>query len=394
MALRQLIRRSLRQAGAGVFHYSGLRSATGLLRRRRVGGRRVLIAGYHRVVEDLQRELRRSIPAALISTRTFRRQLEAAAAAGYEFATIDEAVNVITGNREAKKDLFVLTFDDGYRDIYQHAYPILKSLGIPAILYLPAAMIGTDRRFNHDRLYHVLSVAARAGNHASNRLPASALSVLAPVLMGIKTVSRAVDDFIAEQPSEVLQQTTDALWNCIGGNSSSESVGAEIMTWDDARRMASDGFQFGAHTLHHVVLTWEGPMRIEEEIVGSKQLIEGKLGKPVEHFSYCNGWYSEQIVRFLIRYGFRSAVTTEDLPNRIPGNPFAIKRKILHEDFSIGSTGRYSPALTACHLDDVFGMFGIDRPVIGHRTQRINVTIGTEHRQQAHLEGGNEIRNS
>jgi len=395
MAVRQLIRRSVRQAGATFFHYSGLRSAAALVRRRWAGGRRVLILGYHRVVDDLRRELQRSIPAALISTGTFRRQLEAAAAAGYEFASLDRAVDVITGQRPAKKDLIVITFDDGYRDIYLHAYPILKLMGIPAILYLPATLIGTQQRFDHDRLYQALCVARRREERIHNGLPPSAVSLLAPVLKGRKTVSQTVDDFIAQQSSELLHQVTEELCRSLGDELGNSSVGGEIMSWPEARRMSSDGFQFGAHTLRHVVLTWEGPTRIEREIVGSKELIERELGTRVEHFSYCNGWYSEQIVRCLVRHGFRSAVTTEDSLNRIGGDPFALKRKILHENFSIGPTGRYSRALTACHLDDVFGTFGIDRPVIGRRRQRISIPAAVETmRDRAEAENSHEIRGS
>ena len=54
------------------------------------------------------------------------------------------------------KDLFVVTFDDGYRDVYRYAYPVLKQMGVPAITYLPTAFIDTDKRFNHDRLFHLL----------------------------------------------------------------------------------------------------------------------------------------------------------------------------------------------------------------------------------------------
>lgn len=377
MALRQLVRRSLRGTGAAVFHYTGLRRAVAAAERRHSGGRRVLIVGYHRVVDDFEREAQRSAPASLISTQTFLRQLDAAAAAGYEFATMNDAVDVITRRRSAKKDLIVITFDDGYRDVYRHAYPILKSLGIPAILYLPAAMIGTARRYDHDQLFHVVSAASRSGREIDYpTLPAAAREVLEPVSRGRMTVSQSIDELIAIYPSTVLRQLIDALSDHFG-MPLPDANAAEIMDWDEARRMAADGFQFGAHTLEHVVLTLEGPLRIEREILGSKRMIERELGAKVEHFSYCNGWYSDQIRRALIHYGFRSAVTTEALPNRVGTDPFALKRKMLWENFSVGPTGKYSTALTACHLDGVFGMLGIDRPVIGCCAQQIHVSVET-----------------
>ena len=49
-----------------------------------------------------------------------------------------------------------MTFDDGYRDVYRHGFPILKAMGIPATIYLPAEYVGTRRRFDHDRLFHLI----------------------------------------------------------------------------------------------------------------------------------------------------------------------------------------------------------------------------------------------
>ena len=41
-------------------------------------------------------------------------------------------------------------------------------------------------------------------------------------------------------------------------------------------------------------------------------------------FAYCNGWYSDEIIRVLAANGFRSGVTTEDFPNKIGGDPFTL----------------------------------------------------------------------
>ena len=60
----------------------------------------------------------------------------------------------------------------------------------------------------------------------------------------------------------------------------------------------------------HTVLTQEPPEGVEREIRDSKQMLEAQIGKKVEHFAYCNGWYSEVVIQSLVKNGFRSAVTT------------------------------------------------------------------------------------
>ncbi|WP_224249198.1 polysaccharide deacetylase family protein [Hyalangium gracile] len=337
-------------------------------RRSQSGGRRILIVSYHRVVGDFTGELQRSIPGLLISQETFRRHLEEANQAGYEFASIGDAVDVMAGRKVAKRDLCVITFDDGYRDVYRYAYPLLKEMGIPAIVYLPTSFIGTERRFNHDRLFHLVRIAKKKKLRPYFcALPPPAIELLEPVLAEKKTLSAALDDFIGEHSASVLLEVIESLEQELGGGKGLMPPQGDIMDWDEVRRMARDGFEFGAHTLGHTVLTLEPPNVVEREILESKLAIEREVNIQVKDFAYCNGWYSDEIIRVLAAHGFRSGVTTEDVPNRIGGDPFTLKRKVMWENFSIGMLGDYSTALTGCQLDDCFGVLGVSSPVMGRR---------------------------
>lgn len=366
-----LVRRAVKGAAAGVLHYSGLRSAMAAWRRHQSGGRRILIVSYHRVVDDFAHELKRSIPGLLIAQRTFRHHLEAAARAGYDFASLGDALDVMAGRRTAKKDLLVVTFDDGYRDVYRYAYPVMKQMGVPATTYLPTDFIGTERRFNHDRLFHLVHLAAR--EPALLRfaaLPPVAAALLTPIVEGRKTPSAALDDFIGEHAAGELLQVIATLEALLAptGKPLTPPQG-DVMDWDEVRTMVRDGFEFGGHTRGHTVLTLEPQAVVEQEVAESKRIIERETGRPVVDFAYCNGWYSEELIRVLKAHGFRSGVTTEDYPNVIGGDPFTLKRKVLWENFSVGLLGERSASLTSCQLDDCFGLLGMSHPVPGRRTQ-------------------------
>ncbi|EPX57379.1 polysaccharide deacetylase [Cystobacter fuscus DSM 2262] len=372
MDMRGVVRRAVKSAAAGVLHHSGLRKALAAYRRHQSGGRRILIVSYHRVVEDFFGELQRSIPGLLISQETFRRHLEGLSAAGYKFATMGEALDVMSGARTAHEDLCVVTFDDGYRDVYRYAYPVLKEMGVPAITYLPADLIGTNHRFNHDRLFHLVhSVQARGYQPLFDVLPEPAAGLMVEVMSGRKRLSAALDDFIGVHSTATLMDTIRALEERLGPDAPLMPEQGDLMDWDEVRTMSRDGFEFGAHTLGHVVLTHEPLDVVEREVRESKAVIERELGKPVRDFAYCNGWYSDDVIDVLMRNGFRSAVTTEDMNNRIGGNPFTLKRKVLWENFSVGVTGGYSSSLTVCQLDDCFGTLGMREPVLGRRPQRL-----------------------
>lgn len=368
---KNTVRRFVKDAAASAVHHSGLRKAMAAWRRHQSGGRRILIVSYHRVVGDFTGEVQRSIPGLLISQETFRRHLEDAHANGYEFAPLGEALDVMAGRKKAKRDLCVVTFDDGYRDVYRYAYPVLKQMGVPSMTYLPAKVIGTDTRFNHDRLFHLVSLMRREKlSPVYESLPPESALLFEPVLRGTQTLSATLDDFIGEFPTATLTQVIDALEAQLGGGRELIPEQGDPMDWDEVRTMAGNGCEFGGHTMQHTVLTLEPRESIDRELREAKAIIEREVGKPCLDFAYCNGWYSDEVIAALKAAGYRSAVTTEDFPNRVGGDPFALKRKVLWENFSIGMSGDYSGSLTACQLDDVFGVLGMSHPVPGKRRQR------------------------
>jgi peptidoglycan/xylan/chitin deacetylase (PgdA/CDA1 family) len=152
--------------------------------------------------------------------------------------------------------------------------------------------------------------------------------------------------------------------------------------------MARAGMELGAHTLGHTVLTLESEETVLREVRASKEKIESELGRRVHDFAYCNGWYSDEVIRALIREGFRSAVTTEDYLNRVGGDPFTIKRKVLWENFSRDVFGGYSPELTGAHVDDLFGMLGVHHPVPGWRPHGLAPKLPGQPEVNRHARGG------
>jgi peptidoglycan/xylan/chitin deacetylase (PgdA/CDA1 family) len=75
-----------------------------------------------------------------------RRQLSQLAGQGYRTVDLLEAVGVLlAGNRPPEKTV-VITFDDGFRDFYIHAFPALLEHGFTATVFLPTAFISDQRR--------------------------------------------------------------------------------------------------------------------------------------------------------------------------------------------------------------------------------------------------------
>lgn len=83
-----------------------------------------------------------------LSPELFDAQMAALADAG-NVITIDEAVDVLTGDPITKNDPVVVTFDDGTSDFSAHVVPILERHGIPATLYVATDFIERRRDFPH-----------------------------------------------------------------------------------------------------------------------------------------------------------------------------------------------------------------------------------------------------
>lgn len=364
---RRIARRVGKGAAAAAVHYSGARTLLSSLQRRSVGGRRVLLISYHRVVGDLSSEAARGLPTLNISQSTLRRQLEQVLES-HDIVSIDEALAVLAGTRRARRDVAVITFDDGYRDVYEWAFPAMRELHVTGVSYVPSSFVGTRKRLGHDRLWPVLKRMSDGGIEPSAlRLSPVQEGWLRAAYQGGVTPNKALERLIAVHATAALYELAEALEEGLGLASQPVPEGQLMMTWDMLRELAAAGWEIGAHTAEHTVLTNQPLEEARREIAECKAVLERGVGRPVRHFAYCNGYYSEGIARALREQGFLSAVTTEDMPN-VPGvDPYALKRKVLWEGSSVGALGGYSPSVTACQLDFVFSMFALQKPVPGMR---------------------------
>jgi peptidoglycan/xylan/chitin deacetylase (PgdA/CDA1 family) len=80
------------------------------------------------------------------SPAVFEQQLRRLSAAGYHSVRLEEAVSMLQSDSARQEKTVVITFDDGFRDFYNLAFPIMKRLGHTASMFLPTGFIGHDRR--------------------------------------------------------------------------------------------------------------------------------------------------------------------------------------------------------------------------------------------------------
>lgn len=345
--LRQIGNRSIKSSAAPFLY--GWRSGRRWLESEKHQANQVLILGYHQVVADIIRAENEAIFGMVISTETFRRQMELLRER-YEVLSLAQAAAVLRGEADTKRPAVVITFDDGYRDVYEQAWPILRQLGLPATVFVPTAYVNTTQWLDHDLLYWFVRRAKARGLSLRVPLIKAGLNLGETAQITAEVDPLRLCDRLVYLPIARRQAIIQQLRDFLGEPPQERSGEFALLDWAMIRELAAGGIAFGAHTARHPILTLEDAPTIESEIIRNRQILEEQLGQPVKHFAYPNGQHNQTAKEVLQRCGFELAVTTERRINRAGDDLLTLGRLCLCEESTRGLTGHYSETVARLRL--------------------------------------------
>ncbi len=314
---------------------------------------RPLILGYHRVVEDFRAAADIELPSMLISLAMFERHLDWLGQR-FEFVGLDAIGEHADNGEPFDRPSVALTFDDGYRDVYEHAFPVLRRRGITAGVFAVTDLIGQSAWHVHDTLYHLLRAAFARWTDPHQALLGILTDLDIPaarVLMAHGAPWSPRDAVGAMLPTLSQAEVRQVLARLEDVAGPAPTGPPRSLTWSMLTEMRRAGFTIGSHTRTHASLPMETPEDTVAELVGSKQALEAHLGEPVVHFAYPGGHFTPQIVDAVTAAGYRFAYTA--CPHGDVRQPAAtMERLLLWEGSSIDGTGRFSPAVLDCQVHD------------------------------------------
>ena len=79
--------------------------------------------------------------------KSFARQMAYLHWLGYKVIALEEALNGLFGGGTLPDRSVVLTFDDGYENFNEYAFPVLKRYGFPATVFLVSGLLGDKARW-------------------------------------------------------------------------------------------------------------------------------------------------------------------------------------------------------------------------------------------------------
>lgn len=263
---------------------------------------------YHRIVDSTASSVDGFRPTVSATSEAFARQIEFLAS-HCRVVSLSAVVTAIRGGHELPPRAVLITFDDGYRDNVDVALPLLAARGLPAAVFLATNHVGGERPFFWD-------VAACLFDQAGNgdlQLPllghrrwTDASSRAAVIREFVQRLKRMPD----EERALALADLSTAL-----GVSMRPGALAHLhMTWEDVRRGARAGLEFGSHTMRHAILPHLDAEDAKAELTGSKVRLERELGVPVVAFAYPNGDRNPHVQRLVHDAGYDVAFSSRPGP--------------------------------------------------------------------------------
>jgi peptidoglycan/xylan/chitin deacetylase (PgdA/CDA1 family) len=239
--------------------------------------------------------------------------------------TMDEVVRAHTQRESLPENSFVITFDDGFRNNYLNAAPILLKRNVPAIFYVTTGFIEHNSMSWIDQIESVLETRdeIRIGlplidGHYRTRAEKIALleRIRSMVKNNPKSDPYALAAMICESQGKYRPDRDSEL--------------DQKMSWDEVRELSHhDLFNVGGHGHSHRILAYLSEEELSEEIATSLMLLEGRLKKRVRHYSYPEGLptsYSQKVIDLLRSRGIDCAPTAIEGVNKVDDDLFHLKR--------------------------------------------------------------------
>jgi peptidoglycan/xylan/chitin deacetylase (PgdA/CDA1 family) len=242
---------------------------------------------------------------------------------GFELIQLD-AVPERLQPGSANRPFAVLTFDDGYRDNVEHAWPVLRRHNAPWTVF-----VATDFLDGNGRLWWLeLEDAISRLDKVSLSVGGALIDLPARTPTEKQHAFKVLHQKLRAAPEHVLESATAGL-AALAGVDPRRLVREICLGWDEVQDLAREpDVCIGAHSISHPVLVRCDRVTAMREIAESKAHLERRLGKPVRHLAYPFGDPGAVGARefdLARQAGYLTAVTTR------PGHLFREHSSHLHE---------------------------------------------------------------
>lgn len=243
----------------------------------------------------------------------------------YDVAGPEEMVELILAPEKLKHLRVAITFDDGYLDNYEHAFPILKSHGLAASFFIPTDFVGTKQLPWWDRIAWAVRHTRRTEVNLTYPKPVTIpidRADPAPAIRGVLRAFKRVENLVLDTFLADVERACDVALP-------TEATDRQFMSWEEAAEMQRGGMAIGSHTHSHRILGHLSADEQKSECEASRALLNKNnlvgdciaypVGNPLS--------FSQTTIACAKEAGYRSGFSNYgglNLPSAM--TPFDVKR--------------------------------------------------------------------
>lgn len=273
------------------------------------GKERVIVLMYHGITDFPVTPLK-DIDGYNVPLPLFRKHMQYLS----KQCNVISASDALAGNAlsRSKKNV-VITFDDGYRNNFTNAFPVLSQYSLPALFSLPSKFILERTPLWNNVIEHVAAASGRKTVHLRWNeivldMPIATLDEKRIFI--IKTLS-ICNDLIQKERGRFIRH----MLNELAVSADDREVTAEPdyapLSLEDIREMSGSGLaEFASHSAHHYALSGLNEPDLKDELISSKSDIEEMTGMPCRYICIPGGHYNDTVIKNIFEAGYENIFTS------------------------------------------------------------------------------------
>lgn len=196
--------------------------------------------------------------------------------------SLDDFLRAVEQDGYPPKNSFLLTFDDGFREMHDVVAPILREKGVPAVFFLNSASLDNREMIHHQRIALLLDHLRKSGDFGAE-------VVIREILAGIGIARNGAHEALKLVPWS-MRDTVVMIGNAVGIDFDSYLISSRpYLSRDQAKRLLAWGFAIGAHSVDHPLyadLDLADQLRQTDECAS---FLAGWLACPIRSFAFPHG---------------------------------------------------------------------------------------------------------
>lgn len=251
----------------------------------------------------------------------------------YYFITLTDWLKIVENRIKIRNKYVILTFDDGFKNVIDNAYPIMKKYGAKGCFYIISGIIGKYKLIWQDYIEILLK------NHKDSQFKFNFKGKeIEYSLNSYEDLRQAIGDIKVKLRTLNPTEKNEHIKQFKNPNDISHLKDIPndyiIANWEDIEQLDPQIIEIGCHGATHTNLeNLLSEEDFQKELYESKLEIEKRINLKIAHICYPTGSYNDRVIKCVKNYGFSTGVSVIDGLNSNNTDLFQLKRVKMENNF-------------------------------------------------------------